>query len=60
MKDDYQRQLTECHQKIQEHSSKAKEYDGWVQVLSANSEDRCVLDVDDWLFFFGGQVPAAA
>lgn len=52
VKNDYQQQLNECHQKIGQHSGKVKEYDGWVQVLRANPSERVQLDIDDWLFFF--------
>jgi hypothetical protein len=29
------------------------EYEGWVQVLSANAEARLPLHADDYIFFFG-------
>ena|SRR6266853_105225 len=48
-----QRDLSECQQKILEHSSRVREYSGWVQVLSANPESRLSLEHDDYLFFFG-------
>ena len=53
VKNDYQEKLNECHQKIRTHGSKVKEYDGWIQMLEANDEQRVKLDIDDWLFFFG-------
>jgi histidinol-phosphate/aromatic aminotransferase/cobyric acid decarboxylase-like protein len=50
---DLQRKLTECHEKIKAHQRAAEEYDGWVQVLSANPESRQKLTQADWLYFFG-------
>ena len=49
----YQKKLAECHGKIQSHQQAAAEYDGWVQVLTANSETRHKLTQSDWLYFFG-------
>ncbi len=48
-----QRDLTECQGKIMEHHRLVKEYDGWIQVLTANPEARLSLEHDDYLFFFG-------
>jgi len=48
-----QRDLTECQQKILEHDRLVRDYDGWVQALTANPESRLSLDHDDYLFFFG-------
>lgn len=53
VRDDLQKKLTECHEKIKAHQAAAKEYDGWVQVLSANPESRHKLTQADWLYFFG-------
>lgn len=50
---DLQAKLTECHSKIQSHTTAAAEYDGWVQVLTANPESRLKLTQADWLYFFG-------
>lgn len=50
---DLQAKLTECHQKIESHRAAAAEYDGWVQVLTANPESRLKLTQSDWLYFFG-------
>lgn len=50
---DLQKKLVECHNKIQGHQQAASEYDGWVQVLSANPESRLKLTQADWLYFFG-------
>jgi len=49
----FQKKLAECHTKIQAHQQAANEYEGWVQVLSANSESRHKLTQQDWLYFFG-------
>lgn len=53
VRNDLQRKLTECHGKLKEHDAKAREYDGWHQVLTANPEARLKLHHDDWLYFFG-------
>ena len=50
---DLQKKLAECHSKIQSHQQAADEYDGWVQVLGANPENRMKLTQADWLYFFG-------
>lgn len=50
---DLQAKLTEAHQKIATHTQAAAEYDGWVQVLRANPEQRLKLTQADWLYFFG-------
>lgn len=50
---DLQKKLSECHSKIQAHTQMVAEYDGWVQVLTANPENRLELTQSDWLFFFG-------
>lgn len=48
-----QRDLCECQTKIMEHDRLTRDYDGWRQVLAANSDARLSLTHDDWLFFFG-------
>lgn len=48
-----QAKLTEAHTKIQQHQQAVAEYDGWIQVLSANPESRLKLTQADWLYFFG-------
>lgn len=48
-----QKDLTECVTKMQAHSERARQYDGWEQVLRGNPEARVQLDHDDWMFFFG-------
>lgn len=50
---DLQKKLAECHSKIQSHQQAADEYDGWIQVLTANGEQRLKLTHADWLYFFG-------
>jgi uncharacterized membrane-anchored protein YjiN (DUF445 family) len=51
--DTYQRKLNEASEKIREHLGKVREYDGWVQVLSANGGRTYQLNADDYLYFFG-------
>lgn len=53
VRNDLQYRLTECHEKIKEHHKKVNEYDGWIQVLTANAESRLKLNSDDYLYFFG-------
>jgi hypothetical protein len=48
-----QKDLNECVSKMQHHSERARQYDGWEQVLRGNPEARVQLDHDDWMFFFG-------
>jgi hypothetical protein len=52
VRSDLQKRLTECHEKIKLHEAAVTEYDGWVQVLSANPEARLKLTQADWLYFF--------
>jgi hypothetical protein len=46
--------FNECVQKIAEHKAKATEYEGWHEVLKAQSDPsaRLHLNHDDWLFFY--------
>lgn len=53
VRSDLQQKLTECHLKVQSHSTAAAEYDGWIQVLESNPESRLKLTQGDWLYFFG-------
>lgn len=55
VRNDLQQKLSECHAKVQKHDQAAAEYDGWVQVLEANPEQRLKLTHQDWLYFFGKQ-----
>lgn len=48
-----QKDLTECVSKMQHHSERARQYEGWEQVLRGNAEARVLLDHDDWMYFFG-------
>lgn len=53
VRNDLQRDLSECLEKLGHHTQQFQQYDGWQQVLAANPEARVKLDIDDWLFFFG-------
>jgi len=53
VRNDLQKDLDECMEKLKAHTLKLNEYSGWQQVLSANPESRQSLDINDWLFFFG-------
>lgn len=53
VRNDLQRDLSECLEKLGHHTQQLQQYDGWQQVLAANAEARVKLDIDDWLFFFG-------
>lgn len=48
-----QRDLSECQQKIMEHSLLLKTYQGWLELFKHNPNNRLELHADDWLFFFG-------
>lgn len=48
-----QSKLVECHGKLLEHNEKISDYEGWRQMLEANSKARLLLDQSDWMFFFG-------
>lgn len=53
VRNDLQKDLSECLEKLAHHTQQVQQYDGWQQVLAANPEARVKLDIDDWLFFFG-------
>jgi hypothetical protein len=53
VRNDLQKDLDECMEKLQFHTQRLNEYSGWQQVLAANPESRQALDINDWLFFFG-------
>jgi len=53
VRNDLQKDLSECLEKLGHHTQQLQQYDGWQQVLAANPEARVKLDIDDWLFFFG-------
>lgn len=50
---DLKRKVGECHGKVQEHRTKAAQYEQWIQVLKAHPEQAYALEWDDWLYFFG-------
>lgn len=60
IRNDLQKDLAECHEKLRHHTAALAQYDGWRQVLQANPESRLALDIADWVFFFGGTKPATA
>lgn len=53
VRNDLKDKLDECMEKLAYHVGKRREYDGWVQVLTGNPEDRLEADMQDWLFYFG-------
>jgi len=53
VRNDLQKDLSECLEKLGHHTQQLQQYDGWQQVLAANAEARVKLDIEDWLFFFG-------
>ena len=53
VRNDLQKDLEECLEKLGHHTDLLTQYDGWQQVLQANPESRIKLDIEDWLFFFG-------
>jgi len=50
-----QLQLNEAHQRLIQLDQTIREYDGWIQVLEANSTQSLELNHADWLFFFGAE-----
>ena len=60
VRNDLQKDLNECLEKLQFHTRSLNEYSGWQQVLFANPENRLALDINDWLFFFGKEGAADA
>ena len=53
VRNDLQKDLNECLEKLSHHTQQVQQFDGWQQVLAANAEARVKLDIEDWLFFFG-------
>lgn len=53
VRNDLQKDLAECLDKLEWHTQRRDEYDGWHQVLGAQVGGRLELDINDWLFFFG-------
>jgi hypothetical protein len=60
IRNDLQGRLDECLSKLSFHTGQLNQYEGWVQVLAANPEERLALDYEDWLFFFGKHGSAGA
>jgi len=52
VRNDLQKALAECQEKLAWHTNKRRDYDGWHQLLSANPQTSQRLDIEDWLFFF--------
>ncbi len=56
IRNDLQKNLAECYEKLAYHTRRRDTFDGWVQVLEANPHRKLEVQVDDWLFFFGKDV----
>lgn len=52
IRNDLQKDLNECQDKLSHHTAKLSEYRGWYQMLQANPSTTQQLNIDDWLFFF--------
>ena len=52
IRNDLKKDLSECQDKLSDHTDKLSEYSGWLQMLQANPSTTQQLDIDDWLFFF--------
>lgn len=50
---DYQRDLDECQDKINEHKKSVSDYGSWVKFLEPPRPSVLYLDINDYLFFFG-------
>lgn len=53
IRNDLRKSLTEAYEKLAYHTGRKDTYDGWRQILTANSGLPLDLDINDWLFFFG-------
>jgi hypothetical protein len=53
IRNDLRKSLTEAYEKLAYHTGRKATYDGWRQILTANSGIPLDLDINDWLFFFG-------
>lgn len=53
VRNDLQKDLDECLEKLAYHTGRIDDYDGWRQMLAANPASQLELDIDDWLYFFG-------
>ena len=50
---EFQEKMRECHNRIHVHQELIFEYSSWIAMLSANPEQRVLLDIQDFTFFFG-------
>ena len=55
VRNDLQKDLEECLEKLQWHTGELDRYLGWNDVLMANADARLELDIDDWLYFFSNR-----
>jgi hypothetical protein len=53
IRNDLRKALSEVYEKLAYHTGRKDTYDGWRQVLTANTALPLDLDMNDWLFFFG-------
>ena len=53
IRNDLRKSLTEAYEKLAYHTGRKDTYDGWRQILTANSGLPLDLDINNWLFFFG-------
>lgn len=53
VRNDLRDDLEECLEKLRWHTEQRRDYDGWLQALKANGDQRVELDIEDWLHFFG-------
>lgn len=49
---DLQADLNESVERLKANRELVKQYNGWIEVLTANPNVSQDLDLDDWLFFF--------
>ncbi|HET8941529.1 MAG TPA: hypothetical protein VFN13_06045 [Rudaea sp.] len=53
IRDDLRDGIEESQRKLAWHTNQLRDYEGWHQALSANTDVPLRLDINDWLFFFG-------
>ncbi len=53
IRNDLRKSLSEAYEKLSYHTERKDIYDGWRQILTANTALPLDLDINDWLFFFG-------
>ena len=53
VRNDLQKDLEECLEKLEWHTARRDEHDGWQQFLHAQAGQMQQIDINDWLFFFG-------